>query len=145
MENLGNKYALAALRHKRAVLAGELVTLEKQAAWKRQQLAHVDATLGVFGEADPDAIKPVKPYKRIALFKQGELSRHVIDALRRGGKPMRLAEIVEAVTADLGHGRAAIPALQHRVRVSLQYLLRAKEKVAKAGNGQRVTWALKAS
>jgi hypothetical protein len=143
MNELGNKYALAALRHKRATLAAELVTLEKQAAWKRQQLAHVDATLALFGEADPDAIRPVKPYKRIALFKQGELSRHVIDALRRGARPMRLAEIVEAATADLGHGRGAIPALQHRLRASLQYLLRAKGKVTKAGNGQRVTWTLK--
>jgi hypothetical protein len=142
MNELGNKYALAALRHKRATLAGELTVLEKQAEWKRQQLVHVDATLAVFGEADPSAIKGVKPYKRIALFKQGELSRHVIDALRRGGRPMRLAEIVEAVTADLGHGREAIPALRHRIRASLQYHLREKQAVTKAGNGQRVTWAL---
>jgi hypothetical protein len=84
----------------------------------------------------------VKPYKRVALFKQGELSRHVIDALRRGARPMRLAEIVEAVTADLCHDRGAIPALQHRVHASLQYHWKVKQAVTKAGNGQRITWAL---
>jgi hypothetical protein len=53
VNELRNKYALAALPHKRATLAGELASLEKQAAWKRQQLVHVHATLAVFGEADP--------------------------------------------------------------------------------------------
>ena len=45
----GNQYALAALKHKRAMLAGEVVSLEKQIAWKRSQLEHVDATLATFG------------------------------------------------------------------------------------------------
>ena len=144
MNELGNKYALAALKHRRASLAGEIVSLEKQAAWKRSQLAHVDATLAVFGESDPDAIRPVKPYKRIALFKQGELSQHVRDALRRAGKPVRLNDVVEAVTADLGHDRSAMPALRHRVRASLQYLMR-KKTVAKTGRGSTVRWELSAT
>jgi|SRR5580692_2851272 hypothetical protein len=141
MNELGNKYALAALKHKRASLAGEIASLEKQAAWKHSQLEHVDATLKLLGQADPDAIRPVKPYKRIALFKQGELSQHVRDALRRAGKPVRLNEVVEAVTADLGHDRSAVPALRHRVRASLQYLMH-KKAVTKAGRGIGVVWTL---
>jgi hypothetical protein len=102
MTDLGNKYAVAALRNKRAVLAGEIAKLEKTLEWKRHQLVHLDATLALFGEGDPDSIKPVKPYKRIALFKQGELSQHVRESLRRGGKPMLLSEVVESVVKELG-------------------------------------------
>src|SRR2546423_11692008 len=85
MEGKGNQYALAALRHKRATLAGEIVSLEKSLAWKQRQLEHVDATLAIFGDIEPDRVKPVKPYKRVTLFKQGELARLVRDALRRAG------------------------------------------------------------
>lgn len=139
---LGNRYALTALKHKRAKLAGEIAALEKQAAWKRQQLEAVDATLVVFGQADTDSIKPVRAYKRIALFKQGELSQHVRDALRRGGKPMPLGAIVESVNKALGNDAAAIHAMRHRVRASLQYLWKEKQAVTKIGKGKAVKWAL---
>jgi len=102
----------------------------------------VDATLAIFGAGDPDKIKPVKPYKRIPLFKQGELARLVRDALRRGVKPLTLSQVVANVTAELGHGEEAIPAMRHRVRASLQYLLRDKGAVQKHGSGSRVTWSL---
>jgi len=45
---LGNKYALAALREKRATLAGELELLKRQVTWKQTQLASVDDTLTLF-------------------------------------------------------------------------------------------------
>jgi len=138
----GNKYALAALKHKRASLAGEIVSLEKILAWKRSQLEHVDATLGLFGEGDPDAIKPVKHYKRVPLFKQGELAQIVRDALRKAEKPLTLSQVVANIVAELGHGEEAIPAMRHRVRASLQYLSREKHSVVKHGNGTRVLWAL---
>ena len=77
MNENGNKYALAALRDKRATLAGEIAQLDKQAKWKRDQLEHVDATLALF---DPDyrvgSIAAKKPYRHIKLFKQGELEGH---------------------------------------------------------------------
>jgi hypothetical protein len=142
MNELGNRYALSAMKNRRAELAGEIAALEKQAAWKRSQLAHLDATLVLFGEGDPDAIKAVKPYKRIPLFKQGELSQTVRDALRRAGKPLSLGEVVAAVMADMGQSKGAIPAMRHRVRASLDYLLRHKASVTKAGRGKGVTWAL---
>jgi hypothetical protein len=141
----GNKYALAALKHKRAALSGEIISLEKSLAWKRSQLEHVDATLAIFGEADADRIKPVKPYKRVPLFKQGELAQLVRDALRKAGKPQTLSQVVADVTAELGHGEEAIPAMRHRVRASLQYLSREKHSVAKQGSGSKVLWSLAAA
>jgi hypothetical protein len=138
---LGNKYALAALRQRRAELLGEAVALEQQARWKRSQLEHLDATLVLFGIGDPNQIKAVKPYKRIALFKQGELSQAVRDALRRGGRPMRLSEVVDSILADLGQGKAAVPAMRHRVRASLNYLEHVKKAVVKSGRGAKVMWS----
>lgn len=138
----GNKYALAALKHKRASLAGEIASLEQSVAWKRSQLEKLDATLELFGEGDPDKIKPVKPYKRVPLFKQGELAQLVRDALRKAAKPLTLSQVVANVTAELGHGEEAIPAMRHRVRASLQYLQREKGTVTKSGNGTRVLWGL---
>jgi hypothetical protein len=39
MNENGNQYALAALKDKRATLAGEIVDLKKQLAWRVSQLA----------------------------------------------------------------------------------------------------------
>lgn len=144
MEAKGNQYAIAALKHKRATLAGEIVSLEKSLAWKRAQIEHVDATLAIFGMAELATIKPIKPYKRVPLFKQGELAQLVRDALRRSGKPQTLSQVVANVVAELGHGEEAIPAMRHRVRASLQYLWREKQCVTKTGNGTRVLWSLTA-
>jgi len=138
---LGNRYAITALKHKRAILSGEIVQLEKQLDWKRKQLIHVDATLGIFGHNDQNAIPPVKPYTRVPLFKQGELSQAVRDALRRGGKPMFLSEVVQSVTDALGYDESAIPAMRHRVRASLEYLQRKKTAV-QIGRRKGVKWSL---
>ena len=136
-------YALKALRQKRATLAGEIVQLEKTIAWKRSQLEHVDATLEVFGLPDPRGIKPVKPYRRIALFKQGELSRLVRDALRESGKAVRTRAVIEAVGKKLGADHAGMHALTHRVTASLEYLSRHKGAVEKIGKRSKITWRLR--
>lgn len=138
----GNRYALTTLKQRRAQLAGEIVQLEQQAAWKRSQLIHVDAALTILGADDPESIKPVKPYKRIALFKQGELSNAVRDALRRGEKPMRTAEVTAAVMAAMGHDDRALPAMAGRVRASLEYLSVHKKTVVRTGEKTKVTWSL---
>ena len=46
------------------------------------------------------------------------------------------------IVAGLGHGEAAIPAMRHRVRASLQYLSREKHSVVKSASGSPVrrTW-----
>jgi hypothetical protein len=89
MEDLGNKYALAALKNKRATLAGEIAELKKQLAWRVSQLDHVDACLTIFEPGfDVNALGIKRPRKRVKLFRQGELGRLIIDALRRAGKPL---------------------------------------------------------
>jgi hypothetical protein len=139
--DLGNRYALTALKRKRATLAGEIADFEKRAAWKRTQLEKLDATIELFGES-VEKIRAVKPYKRIALFKQGELSTAVRDALRRAGKPLLLGDVVIGAISELKLDETAVPALRHRVTASLAYLMR-KGAVTKAGRGMRVVWSIK--
>jgi hypothetical protein len=67
---LGNRYALTALREKRATLAGEIAQLKKQIAWKTTQIKSVDETLGLFDpNYSPGSIRAKKPYQRVHLFK----------------------------------------------------------------------------
>lgn len=144
MTDLGNRYALSALKKQRGTLAGEIASLKKRLAWAEDQIRHVDATLQLFDpQLFPHLIPAKRPQKRIKLFRQGELGRLVIDALRRAGKPLGTREIVTALLKAGEHGEAARPALGPRVRGNLAYQER-RGKIVKAGRGKAVTWALKA-
>ena len=101
----GNRYALVALRDKRATLAGEIADLKKQIAWRTEALGHVDACLRLMDpEADPARLPAKRPYKRVKLFRQGELGRMILDALRRAGKPLGTHAVVTALLEAGGHG-----------------------------------------
>ncbi|HWA69548.1 MAG TPA: hypothetical protein VG821_06920 [Rhizomicrobium sp.] len=141
MNELGNKYALAALKDKRATLAGEIADLKKQLAWRVQQLDHVDACLTIFEPGFDTAKIGAKRPRRVKLFRQGELGRLIVDALRRAGKPLGTHQIVTALLAEGGYGESARPGLAPRVRGNLAYLEKAG-KIAKAGRGKALVWDL---
>src|SRR6476660_2987015 len=99
MNEKGNRYALSALKNKRATLAAEIVQLERQVRSRKASLQHVDACLRLL---DPTLTVEEIPNKRIVkhvnLFRQGELSRLVSDTLREAdGKPLRTLDIVAAI------------------------------------------------
>lgn len=144
MNENGNRYALAALKEKRASLAGEIESFKQQIAYREKQLEHVDACIGVFEPgANPEAIPNKRPAKRVKLFRQGELNRLILDALRQAhGKPQSTAQVVTAVLTAQGHQESARPALAPRVRGNLQYLSRGKGSVVKSGNARSTKWAL---
>jgi hypothetical protein len=55
-------YAIAALRHKRARLAGEIEAAERASVKQRETLATVDATPRLFHpDADPAPITSIRP------------------------------------------------------------------------------------
>lgn len=57
MNEKGNRYALSALRDKRAVLASEIVQLERQLRHRKESISHVDATLRLLDPSiETDAI-----------------------------------------------------------------------------------------
>jgi hypothetical protein len=142
MEDLGNKYALAALKNKRATLAGEIADLKKQLAWRTSQLDHVDACLTIFEPGfDVNALGVKRPRKRVKLFRQGELGRLIVDALRRAGKPLGTHEIASALLTEGGYGESARVSLTPRVRGNLAYLEKAG-KVTKSGKASAARWGL---
>ena len=49
----GDRYALSALKHKRASIASEVVQLERQLRHLKESLVHVDASLLLDPEATP--------------------------------------------------------------------------------------------
>ena len=145
MNENGNCYALHALRDKRATLAGEIADLKKQLAWRVSQLDHVDACLTIFEPGfDPQKIGLKRPRKRVKLFRQGELGRLIIDALRRAGKPLGTHDVVSALLVAGGYGESARPSLTTRVRGNLAYLER-ESKVAKSGKASTARWSLACS
>lgn len=143
MNENGNRYAIAALKDKRASLAGEIAQLKNKLAWAESQIKHVDATLLIFEPScDPDKIPDKRPRKRMKLFRQGELGRLIMNALRTAKGPLRTQEVVTAVMKALGHDEQARHALSKRVRGNLQYLQRTRGVVAKIGSAGSARWVL---
>lgn len=90
----GYHYAMKALKDRRASLAGEIQSLKNKLAWAKSQLRHVDATLTIFSPGfDPTKLGIKWPRQRVKLYVQGDLSRMVLDALRRAGKPITCQDV----------------------------------------------------
>jgi hypothetical protein len=137
-----NQYAIAALKDRRATLAGEIESYKQGIIDREEMLSHLDATLRAL---DPsyraDTVAP-KKLRRVKLFGGGELNRLILDALRRGGKPMTNVEIAAAIVTVKGYGEEAMPALIRRVRANLSYLRRDRGAVTKTGNRLTARWTL---
>jgi hypothetical protein len=144
MNEKGNRYALAALRDKRATLASEIVQLERQLRHRREMVVHVDATLRILDPSvDPNSIPTKRPPQRVKLFRQGELGRMIIDALRSANsEPLSSAQIVAEVVTIGGYGAGARLAMAPRVRSNLAYLEK-RRKVTRTGRGQQTCWLLR--
>jgi hypothetical protein len=136
----GDRYALSVLKNRRATLAAEIVQLEQQIRHRKELLVHVDATLQLL---DPsisiDEIPAKRLRKRIKLFRQGELGRMILDALRRAEQPLTTAEVATALLQAGGHGESARQTVTPRVRGNLSYLMR-RGAVHKSGNGRTTRW-----
>jgi hypothetical protein len=137
-----NTYAIPALKEKRAMIAGRVISLKKQIQRHHKELASLDATITLF---DPTyrvgSIKPKNPRKKAKVFKPGALSRLVIDALRRAETPQLTSEVLVAITATIGEEKASEMLLASTVRSCLGYLTR-RGKVAQIGKGIGSKWRL---
>ncbi len=143
MSEDGNRYALAALRERRAAIDGELRQCERRLRYLRQMLDHLDAAQSLFDpEGNPKAIRAKRPYKRVKLFGSGTLNRLILDAMRKGARPMTTLEIVAAVVAVLNFGDDAANGMKGRIRSSLLYLWKVRGSVIKDGERETATWRL---
>jgi hypothetical protein len=143
MNEKGNRYAIAALKDRRATMAGEIVQMKEGIRYREEQLSHLDVVLREFDPSYRADTLPPKRLRRVKLFGNGKLNRLIADALRRAEKPLGSADIAEAIVTEKGFGRPSIHALTRRVRANLSYLLRHKRVVK---NGDRLTarWTLSA-
>ena len=144
MNDRGNRYALSALTARRGELTTEIATLERQLRHRKELKVHIDATLKLLNpDVDLDKIKNKRlPSKRVKLFRQGELGRMIMDALRKaGGKPISTGDIVNEILAAGGHGDSARRTVAGRVRSNLAYLER-RGKLVKAGTHGSAKWRL---
>jgi hypothetical protein len=143
MNDKGNKYAIAALKDRRATMAGEIIRFKQGIRDREEQLSHLDATLRILDpEYRADTIPP-KRIRRVKLFGGGELNRLIVDALRRAeGKSLSNGEIADAIITAKGYGHEAKHALIRRVRANLSYLRRARGAVEKIGDRMTARWRL---
>lgn len=138
----GDRYALSALRNKRASLASDIVQLERQLRHARESRLHVDATLRLLDpSAEPESIPPKRQIKNIKLFRQGELGRLIFDILRQASGPVSTPDVVAAILRAGGHSVDARPAIAPRVRGNLAYL-HSRGKVAKRLKAGVAQWAI---
>lgn len=143
MKETSNKYALAAIRERRAELAGEIKDLESRLRHLRDSLIHVDGTLRLFDpDGNPSTIRAKRPYRRVKLFGQGKLNRLILDALRKAERPLGTLEVIDAIAAAVDFGPDAANGLKGRVRSNLTYLATARKAIVKDGERETATWRL---
>jgi hypothetical protein len=142
MNENGNRYALAALKERRASIDGEMRECERRLRYLREALGHLDATLALFDpEGNPKAIRAKRPYKRVKLFGAGKLSRLILDALRKAERPLSASEVTAAVVTELDFGPDAAVGMATRVRATLIYLAK-RGSVVKEGERVTARWSL---
>ncbi|MGE4048835.1 MAG: hypothetical protein AB7F35_28555 [Acetobacteraceae bacterium] len=137
---MAEPHVIAALRNKRAELAGILRQLEQQLGQQRANLAHVDATMRLF---DPDIrpmdIRPKRPRARNAWLRPGECLRLIYDELRESTQPLTTRALAERIMQAKG-----IPAVDHhrRERIQKTCLLRSTARRRRSRGSKSQAWSV---
>jgi hypothetical protein len=140
---MGELHVIAALKNKRAELAGTLRQLEQQLVQHRENLAHLDATMRLFdANIQPKDIRPKRPRVCNVWFRPGECLRLIYDELREATQPLTTRELAERLMRI-----KALPAADNSRRELVQKTLlaslnRAKETIARVETGGVVSWRL---
>ena len=142
---MAESHVVSALVNKRAEIAGMIARTEQQLGQFRADLVHLDATIRLFAPGMEPKTIPAKRIRQSDLwFEQGELSRRVLDALRRAGEPIRAPDLARAVMIDKGLDPADRPSfvrVQWKVRDTLNRLNK-RGLLASDGAGHGVLWRI---
>lgn len=96
-----NEHVLSGLIAKRAELSGQIETMQREIRALVVALDHIDAAIRLFDpNADLEDIKPKLPPRHSAF--RGEVSRLVLNALRKSDKPLPVSELTLVVLAGRG-------------------------------------------
>src|SRR6185369_11976702 len=133
---LSNKYAFAALRDKRAEIAGKIAALHKEIGKLQKDLAKLDGVIRLFDPSYRVGSIPAKGARqRSNLFKQGELGRLILDCLRKASEPQPTAAIVAYVAEAIGQPNAR-KVIAKTVATNLRYMGTRHRTVQKTGERQ---------
>ena len=142
---MAESHVVSALVNKRAEIAGMIARTEQQLGQFRADLVHLDAALRLFAPGlEPKTIPAKKIRQGDLWFAQGELSRRVLDALRRAGEPIRAPDLVRAVMIDKGldpGDRPSFARVQWKIRDTLKRLNK-RGLLALDGVGHGVLWRI---
>jgi hypothetical protein len=83
----GNRYAIHALKDRRATMAGEIVQMKEGISYQEEQLTHLDAVLRELDPSYKADTLPPKKLRRVKLFGNGELTGSL--RTRYGGQRSR--------------------------------------------------------
>ncbi|HEY7246956.1 MAG TPA: hypothetical protein VH678_24040 [Xanthobacteraceae bacterium] len=96
-----HEHVLSGLIAKRAELAGKIETLQREMRELVAAIGHIDASIRVFDpNIDLEDIKPRLP-PRFQAFK-GEVSRLILNALRKENRPLPVSDLTLTVAAGRG-------------------------------------------
>jgi hypothetical protein len=123
-----NEHVLSGLIAKRAEIAGQIETLQREIRDLVAALGHIDASIRLFDpNADLEDIKPKLPPRHMAF--KGEVSRLVLNALRKAGKPVPVSDLTLTVLAGRGlnpDDKPFVRVLSRRVGACLRNLRKKK-------------------
>ncbi len=143
---MADPHVTSALSRKRRELAGEINEIEKQAAQKRADLAHVNAVLRLYDpKAAEEQVRPKQLAFRQRFFGNGELSRHCLNQLRETeGVAISADEIAIAAMKAKDMPLGDDPLRQKLVSTTLAALKRLSKKgiIEKIGDGVGARWRL---
>lgn len=144
MNENGNRYALAALKERRASIDGEIQACEIRLRSLNETLCHLDAVLSLLDpDYDPKSIRARRRYDRAKLFGKGKLTKLILDALRRSERPLTTPEVIAAIAAEMSFGSNVPAGVKARVRAGLRYLRKVRGSVVKEGERATAVWKLK--
>jgi hypothetical protein len=139
-----NDHVLSGLMGKRAEIAGQIETMQREMRVLVATIGHIDATIRTFDpNAEIEDIKPKLP-PRFQAFK-GEVSRLVLDALRKSGTPLPVCDLTLTVAAGRGinpDDKPFMRVLSRRVGACLRNLRKKKLVVMTRPVGSLGLWQI---
>lgn len=100
---MGDTFAISALIRKRARIAGEIEAAQHVVTQRKEQLAQIDAVIGMFKpDCNPDMIPPIRPAKPGLYSSYGQLPRLCLGVLRASDGPVRFDVIVDRIVEARG-------------------------------------------
>jgi hypothetical protein len=136
--------AVAYLVRLHADLGGQIQANKAEAKRLAEAMRHIEAVIKLY---DPDySVRAISARRRVLgnpWFKRGTMFRHALDALRKGGTPMTVREITDAVMAANGI-RDATAKQRDGLEAGLRSCLETNvgKTVQRAGEGMPRRWKI---